>query len=123
MLSWFRSWIRRGKASRSWYLELASREGLDSKRVLSALAAEISSQYGDKGEAVYMGKRLDSLNQPLLRVKDVAVLLNVSEGTVCRYARDKVFTTFDIPGGAIRFDPRTLLEELNTYRRDSKYQA
>jgi len=67
-----------------------------------------------------MGKQLGLLEEPLLTVKEVAVILNVSEETVRRYARDRVLTTVDIPGGAIRFHRKTLNDELNELRQSFK---
>ncbi|MGD1030094.1 MAG: helix-turn-helix domain-containing protein [Opitutaceae bacterium] len=123
MSNWLRSWFSGRKASRSWYLELAAKEGLDPESVLSSLVDGISSLFVDKGVVVHMGKRLDSFERPLLTVKQVAEFLSVSEDTVRKYARERVLTSVDIPGGSIRFDSQTLLDELNNYRRDSKFSG
>ena len=106
----------------SWYLELAAGEALDPKRVVISLAKAIQPQLANQDKLLHMG-RLNSLAEPLLTVKDVANYLNVSEETVRRYAKDNTFTTVDIPGGALRFSPKILLEEVNNYVRSSKYSA
>jgi excisionase family DNA binding protein len=106
----------------SWYLELAAGEALDPKRVVISLAKAIQPQLAKQDKLLHMGQ-LSSLAEPLLTVKEVADFLNVSEETVRRYARDRVLTTVDIPGGAIRFHPKTLLDELNSFLRPSKFSA
>ena len=106
----------------SWYLELAAGEGLDPKRVICSLAKAITSS-AKQGDVFHMGKSISSLEEPLLRVREFAELLNVSEETVRRYAREKVFSTVDIPGGVIRFHRQTILDELNSFRRSSRFSG
>jgi excisionase family DNA binding protein len=105
----------------SWYFDLAAGEELDPKQTVSSLVRAIIDSLTDGAEALHMGKPLGLLEEPLLKVKEVAVILNVSEESVRRYARDKVLTTVDIPGGAIRFHRKTLNDELNRFVRASKH--
>jgi hypothetical protein len=106
----------------SWYLQLATGEDLDPKQTVYTLLGAILERASGEA-ALHMGKQLGLLEEPLLTVKEVAVILNVSEETVRRYARDRVLTTVDIPGGAIRFHRKTLNDELNEFVRASKLSA
>ena len=105
----------------SWYLQLADAEGLNRRSVVVALAKAVQRRLTEQQKEAHLGKRITSLDVVLLTVKDVAGILQVSEETVRRYVDRKVLTTVDFPGGAIRFDPRILLEELNGYLRPSKF--
>ena len=104
----------------SWYLELAAEEGLDAKVVVMALAKALIARRKEAEKQLDAARRLDAL-RPLLTVKQVAVILGKDEETVRRYARNRVFTSIDIPGGGILFDEKILLEELNRYMRPSKF--
>jgi excisionase family DNA binding protein len=104
----------------SWYVQLATGEDLDPKQTVYALLGAILEKASANAEALHMGKHLGLLEEPLLTVKEVAAILNVSEETVRRYARDRILTTVDIPGGAIRFHRKTLNDELNEFVRASK---
>lgn len=105
----------------SWYLDLAEQEALGPRVVLLALAKAVQARLAEEKNQAHMGKQWVSLDQPLLTVAEVARLLNVSEETVRRYARERVVTSVDIPGGSIRFDAKLLVQEINSYVRPSKF--
>lgn len=104
----------------SWYIELAAEEGLDPRLVVIALAKALLEKKQEDAVTVHTAKRID-LQRPLLTVRQVATLLSRDEETIRRYARKRILTSVDIPGGAILFDEKILLDELNGYIRPSKF--
>lgn len=104
----------------SWYIELAAEEGLDPRLVVIALAKALLAKKQEDAVTVHTAKRID-LQRPLLTVRQVATLLSRDEETIRRYARKRILTSVDIPGGAILFDEKILLDELNGYIRPSKF--
>jgi hypothetical protein len=107
------------RARRSWYLSLAQTADLSEEVVILRLAQAIHQSLE---RLLSMGMVRVSITEPYLTVDQVAKILNVDAETVRRYARKRVFTTIDIPGGSIRFDPKVLAEEINQYVRPSKFR-